>query len=162
MAESLAIIGLASALLQLVDFGTKVISRLRQFEEQATDGVACLKGVRNRLPLMLDLVKRILLQMEAGLVSDNSKEIMYPIVQNCITQAEELDKLFNRSLPAPKDSSWVRGKKAFYGVWSESEIERIDKGLKANFELLMQAGTFQAASHWDDSHAMLFAPTFTV
>lgn len=163
MAESIAMIGLASAIVQLVEFGTKVVRRLREFEEAAADGgVACLKSVRNRLPLMLDLVKKIMLQMEAGLVSDNSKEIMYPVVQNCISQAEELNGLFNKTLPGPKDSSWTRGKKAVYSIMSDAEIDRIDMGLKANFELLMQAGTFQAVNRRDGSNATTFAPTFTI
>ena len=160
MAEAFAIIGLAAALLQFVDFGTKVVRRLRQLEDQAAESTACLKSVRNRLPLMLDLVKKIMLQMEAGLVSDRSKEVMYPVVQNCISQAQELDKLFNRSLPQPQDNSWIRGKKAICSVWNESEIERIDAGLKTNFELLVQAGTFQAITRSGGPSSISFAPTF--
>lgn len=162
MAEAFAVIGLASALLQFVDFGTKVIRRLRQLEDQAAESTTCFRCVRNRLPLMLDLVKRIMLQMDAGLVSDKSKEVMYPVVQNCISQAQELDKLFNRSLPQPNDNPWVRGKKAIYGVWSESEIERIDVGMKSNFDLLVHAGTFQKNSRSDGSSTVSLAPTFTL
>ena len=162
MAEAFAIIGLASAILQFIDFGTKVIKRLRQLEDRAAESAASLRGVRVRLPMILDLVKKIRLQMEAGMVSEKSKEVMYPVVQDCLLQTQELDQLFNRTLPQPKDSSWVRGKKAIYGVWSESEIERIDEGLKSNFGLLMQAGTFQAINRQEGSHSMSFAPTFTL
>ena len=160
MAEALAIVGLAAALLQFVDFGTKVIRRLRQLEDQATESTACLKSVRNRLPLMLDLVKKMMLQMEAGLVSDESKEVMYPVVKNCISQAEELDKLFNKSVAQPKDNSWIRGKKAICSVWNDAEIERIDAGLKNNFELLVQAGTFQAIKGSGGTNSISNAPTF--
>ena len=162
MAEAFAAIGLASALLQFLEFGTKVIRRLRQLEDQTAESIACFRNVRNRVPLMLDLVKRIMLQMEAGRVSDKSKEVMYPVVQNCISQAQELDKLFNRTLPQSNDNSWVRGKKAIYGVLFESEIERIDTGMKSNFELLMHAGTFQTINRSEGSSSMSFAPTFTL
>ncbi|MCJ1396686.1 hypothetical protein MMC18_009578 [Xylographa bjoerkii] len=123
MAEAFAVIGLASALLQFIEFGTKVIRRLRQLEDHTAESKACFRDVRNRFPLMLDLVKKIMVQMEADLVSDKSKEAMYPVVQNCILQAQELEKLFDRTLPRPNDNSWVRGKKAIYGAGSESEIE---------------------------------------
>ena len=162
MAEAFAVVGLASALLQFLDFGTKVIRRLRQFENLATEGASCFKSVRNRFPLVLDLVKKIMLQMDAGLISDNSKEVMYPVVQNCISQAQAIDKLMNRSLPQQNDSSWVRGRKAVYGVWPESEVERIEAGLRSNFELLMEAGTFQTSDRSMDSNSISFAPTFTV
>lgn len=162
MAEAFAVIGLASALLQFLDFGTKVIRRLRQIEDQGAETPSCFKSVRNRFPLMLDLVKKIVLQMDAGLVSDKSKQVMYPVVRNIILQAQELDKLINRSLPQQGDSSWIRGKKAVYSVWSESELERVDAELKSNFELLMQAGTFQKINKGNGSPAISFAPTFTL
>ena len=162
MAEAFAVIGLASALLQLLDFGGRVIKRLRVLEDQGTGGAACFKGVRTRFPLMLDLVKRIMLQMEAGLVSENSKAVMYPVVQNCISQAQELDNLINKSLPQPSDNTWQRGKKAVYSVMSESEIERVDAELKSSFELLMQAGTFQRVNPAKEQNPITFAPSFTL
>ncbi|MCJ1309854.1 hypothetical protein MMC25_003515 [Agyrium rufum] len=162
MAEALALIGLASALVQFVDFGTKVIRHLRQIEDQAADIASWFKSARYRLPLMLDLVRKIMLQMDAGLVSDKSKEAMYPVVHDCISQAQELDRLLDKFSPKSRDSSWIRGKKAIYAVWSESEVERIDAGLKSNFELLMQAGTFQAINQSDGSKNISFAPTFTI
>lgn len=162
MAEAFAAVGLASALLHLVDFGTKVIRRLRDVEDYTAEGAAYLKSVRTRFPLMLDLVKKIMLQMEAGIVSDKSQEIMYPVVHNCIAQAQHLDKMISKSLPLPNDSSWIRGKKVVYSVWSESEIQRIDAALKSDFELLMQAGTFQKSDHSGHSKASSFAPTFSI
>ena len=162
MAETFAVIGLASALLHLLDFGGKVIKRLRVLEDQTTEGAACFRGVRTRFPLMLDLVKKIMLQMEAGLVSEKSKAVMYPVVQNCISQAQELDNLINKSLPQPSDNTWARGKKAIYSVLSESEIERVDAELKSSFELLIQAGTFQRVNSAKCSNPVTFAPSFTL
>ncbi|KAL8985980.1 MAG: hypothetical protein Q9205_000490 [Flavoplaca limonia] len=162
MAEAFAVIGLASALLQLLDFGGKVIKRLRVLEDQTTAGAACFRGVRTRFPLMLDLVKKIMLQMEAGLVSENSKAVMYPVVQNCLSQAQELDNLINKTLPQRSDNTWVRGKKAVYSVLSEPEIERVDAELKSSFELLIQAGTFQRLDPAEGLKSMTFAPSFTL
>lgn len=162
MAEAFAVIGLASALLQLLDFGGKVIKRLRVLEDQTTEGTACFKGVRTRLPLMLDLVKKIMLQMEAGLIGEKSQAVMYPVVQNCISQAQELDHLINKSLPQPSDNTWVRGKKAVYSVLAESEIGRVDAELKSSFELLIQAGTFQRGNPAIGSNSITFSPSFTL
>ena len=161
MAEALAVIGLASALCQLLDFGGKVIKRLRVLEDQTAEGAACFKGVRTRFPLMLDLVRRIQLQMDAGLISEKSIAVMCPVVQNCVSQAQELDNLINKSLPQPSDNTWQRGKKAVYSVLSESEIERVDAELKSSLELLMQAGTFQRDPA-KDLNPITFAPSFTL
>lgn len=162
MAEAFAVIGLAAALIQFIDFGTKVIRHLHEFEDQFADNASLFRGIRHRLPLTLDLVKKIMLQMEAGLINDKTKEAMQPVVQSCIVQAGELDKLLTKVLPSPKDNSWTRGKKAIYSVSAESEIERIDASLKSNFELLIQAGTFQALNRQETSQPICFAPTFTL
>lgn len=160
MAEAIAVIGFAAALLQFVDFGTKVIRRLHEFEDQSADNVSRIKGIRHRLPLTLDLVKKIQLQMDAGLINDKIKEAMYPVVQSCMAQAGELDELLTKVSPGPKDTPWIRGKKAIYSVSAESEIERIDAGLKSNFELLIQAGTIQGLNRLESSQPTTFAPTF--
>ncbi|KAL8885115.1 MAG: hypothetical protein Q9192_006702 [Flavoplaca navasiana] len=162
MAEAFAVIGLASALLQLLDFGGKVIKRLRVLEDQTTAGATCFRGVRTRFPLMLDLVKKFIMLMEAGLVSEKSRAVMYPVVQNCLSQAQELDNLINKTLPQRGDNTWVRGKKAVCSVLSEPEIERVDANLKSSFELLIQAGTFQRLDPAEGLKSMTFAPSFTL
>ena len=162
MAEAIAVIGLASALLTFIEFGTKVIRRLRQVEDHISESPNYFRNVRVRLPLMLDLIKKIMLQMEAGLVPNKSKEVMYPVVNSCIAYAQELDKLFDRILPQAKDGSWTRSKKAIYSVLSECDVERIDSGMKSNFDLLMQAGTFQTVSRQGDSATVSIAPTFAL
>ena len=105
MTEALIFVGFAVTLLQLIKFGTKIVRRLREIEDHTLEDSVYFKGLRIRFLLILDLVKKIMLQMDVDLVSDRSKEIMYSVVQNCITQAQQLDKLISRSLSLPKDNS---------------------------------------------------------
>ncbi|KAK0642099.1 hypothetical protein B0T16DRAFT_394266 [Cercophora newfieldiana] len=142
MAEALAMVGLASALVQFIEFGGKVLRQLRRLEADVSGVPAVFQSVRSRLPLMVDLVKKIMLRMDAGLVDENSQEMIYPVVRSCAMQAEQLDELIARALPHKNESSWSRGKKAITGVLIESEVERIDTAFKANFNLLAQASTF--------------------
>ncbi|OHF00441.1 hypothetical protein CORC01_04191 [Colletotrichum orchidophilum] len=142
MAEALAMIGLASALLQFAEFGGKVLRQLRRLESDATGVPAVFKNVRSRLPLMVDLVQKIILRMDAGLIDKKSQETMLPVVRSCMIQAEQLDSLVVKTLPQNHESHWSRGRKAVIGVLVESDVERIEAALKANFDLLAQAGTF--------------------
>lgn len=153
MAEAIAMIGLASALAQLIEFGGKVLRQLRKLEADAAGLPTLFQSIRSRLPLMVDLVKKIMLRMDAGLVDQSSQEMMLPVVQRCTAQAEELDKLISKTLPQPNESSWARGKKAVFGVLAETEIERIDGVLKANIDLLAQAGLFHAVGDGDHMQA---------
>ena len=78
MAEALAIIGLASAIVQFIDFGTRVLRQLHRLNDEVSSGPQAYQDIRTRLPLMLDLVKKIRLQIEAGEVDKNSQAVMLP------------------------------------------------------------------------------------
>lgn len=162
MAETFAIIGLVAALSQFVEFGSKVVRQLRRLEVDVAESPVVFRNVRNRLPLMLDLVKKIMLQMDAGLVSGSSQEVMLPVIRSCVSQAAQLDDLVTKALPQSKESSWMRGKKAVMGVLAEPEVERIDAALKANFDLLVQAGTFQSINRLDRPESVALSSTFNL
>ena len=162
MAEVIAVIGLASALLSFVDFGSKVVRQLRQLENDISDSPQVFQSVRIRLPLMLDLVQKIMLQLDAGTVDKGTQEHMLPIVKSCVHQAENLDTLIQKSLPGTHDSAWRRGKKAVVGVLGEAEIQRIDAALKVNFDLLVQAGTFQSLTRLDRSGSAQMPSSYTM
>ncbi len=146
MAEAIAAIGLVASIVQLIDFGSKVVSRLHGLNAELADGPRVLHDLRTRLPLMLDLVKEIKSRMDAGEVSNASQEVMWPVIQSCLIQLRTLDDLLSKSVPRSDDSTWLRRRKAVFGAFREPEMQKIDSVLKTNFDLLVQAGTFQSVS----------------
>ncbi|MCJ1392735.1 hypothetical protein MMC18_005606 [Xylographa bjoerkii] len=130
MAEALAVIGLVSSIVQLVEFGPNVF-----------------RDVADRLPLMIDLVKKIQSQVEHGQVLQSSQHVFLPVVQSCSLQVKVLDELLTKSLPAPKDSPFKRGSKALVSIVRESEIEKFDAVLNMNFSILVQAGTYHSVTN---------------
>ena len=62
MAEALAAIGLASAIVSFIDFGSRTVRQLRKLEAETAEQPKVFRGVRTRLPLMLDLMKKLQLQ----------------------------------------------------------------------------------------------------
>ena len=141
MAEALAVVGLVSAIVQFIDFSTKIVNRLDEFQAEVADGPKVYQDVQNRLPLMLDLVNKIQVRVAAGQIDRPSQVTMLPIIESCISQVSLLGNLLSKALPEANDSSWARGKKAFRSVIRESEMEKIDHNLRTNFELLVQAET---------------------
>ena len=141
MAEALAVVGLVSAIVQFIDFSTKIVNRLDEFQAEVADGPKVYQDVQNRLPLMLDLVNKIQVRVAAGQIDRPSQVTMLPIIESCISQVSLLGSLLSKALPEANDSSWARGKKAFRSVIRESEMEKIDHNLRTNFELLVQAET---------------------
>ena len=58
MAEAVAAIGLASSIVQLLAFGSKVAARLNEFKSDSQDLSGTLKTIKVQLPLILNTVKR--------------------------------------------------------------------------------------------------------
>lgn len=152
MAEAVAAISLASALITFVDFSARVLRQLRRFDEDVNDCPQIFQGVRTRLPLMIDLVKKIMLQMDAGLVDVPAQKLMLPILESCQQQAKQLDIIVEKAMPQRTDSTWKRGRKAVMSVMQEHDVSSLDAGLKQNFDLLLQAGTFQSVQRLDEKH----------
>ena len=160
MAEALAAIGLASALMQFIDFGSKVLRQLRRIEQDAENNPVIFRNVRTRLPLMLDFVKKLGYQMDAGLVPAESQAAMFPVIGRCVSQAQQLELLIDKALPRPTDSTWSKGKKAVIGVLAESDVQRINSALESDFDLLAQTGTFLSASRRDNEKPTPAPSTF--
>src|SRR4051812_36129539 len=104
MAETFAAIGLAAAILQFIDFGGKVLRQLRRLEADAVGVPTVFQNIRSRLPLMVDLVEKIMRRMDAGLVDPSSQEMMLPVVRSFTVQAKQLDALITKSLPQKNES----------------------------------------------------------
>lgn len=146
MAEALAALSLVSAIIQLVDFSSKVYGRIRELQEDASNAPRVFQDVRNRIPLMVELLKNIKQRLDGGDYSIGSQETMLPVVESCFGQMKNLDKLLDKATSRPNESTFSRGRKAIYSVMRESDLERIDSGLRTNFDLLVQAATLQALS----------------
>lgn len=156
MAEAVAIIGLVSAIVQFVDFGTRVVNRLHEFQSEVADGPKVYQDIQNRLPLMLELVNKIQVRLVAGQIDRPSQATMLPVVESCILQMKLLSDLLFNVFPQASESSWKRGKRAFYSVTRESEIEKIDHALRTKFELLVQAETLRSHdARGPESHQMV-------
>jgi hypothetical protein len=53
MAEAVAVIGLLSSIVQLVDFGTKLIDRLNEFASATEDVPVSFRSIKSQLPLAI-------------------------------------------------------------------------------------------------------------
>jgi uncharacterized coiled-coil protein SlyX len=109
MAEALALVGLVSSIIQFVDFGTKVIHRLNEFQCTVTEVPKSFRDVKNQLPLLIDTLKRTQNQADAGYVSEETAKALKPVVEGCSSQVQLLSSILDKTLPANKASNWQRG-----------------------------------------------------
>jgi hypothetical protein len=136
MAEALAIIGLVSAIVQFVDFGSKIVERLQDFYSSVNEVPKAFRDVKVELPLLLNTLKRTQAQAESGALSKETQEALLPVVEGCRSQVELLDSSLVKSLPKLGDSSLRRGMTAFLSVGQEKKVEQITTTLRKYVQTL--------------------------
>ena len=135
MAEAVATIGLVSAILQITDFGAKLIERLND------TGIAWMRcpkafaAISLELPPLLNILNRTKEQAESGVMDQTSQEALLP-VRDCLSRADILHDLLVRSIPLKGDSSWKRSVKALSSIAHEKKIEQIVTALRHHVQLL--------------------------
>ncbi len=125
MAEALAIVGLASAIVQFVDFSTKIIHRLDEFQSRVGEVPQTFRDLKIQLPLLQDTLKRAKAEVDAGLIDADTQRAVLDVVEGCQLQVKRLDDILIKTLPTPADSRWRRGMKAFSSVRQERDVREI-------------------------------------
>ena len=136
MAEAVAVIGLASSIVQLLDFGSKVGARLNEFKSDSQDLSGTLKTIKVQLPLILNTVKRTQEQAQNGLVSEPTAEALQAVVKDCKQAVIQLDGILTKILPPKGASSWQRRAFAFKSLAYDKEIQRTTSYLDRNISVL--------------------------
>jgi N-terminal domain on NACHT_NTPase and P-loop NTPases len=105
VAEALAIVGLVSAIVQFVDFGSKVIERLNEFSSDIHELPKTFQTVKAQLPLLISTLSRTQRQATAGHVSDATAVALKPIIDACLNEIKVLQLILDKTLPPQKSLS---------------------------------------------------------
>lgn len=141
MAESLAAVGLVSAIVQFVDFTVKVIERLNEFHSKVKDAPQPFSDFKVRLPLMRITLDNIRSQAQAKFVDPKAQEALFDVVSGCQAQVQVLDDILSRMLPARGDGRV--GMKALSSVVHEKTLRRaMDRIQEYQLSLIHHQTTF--------------------
>src|SRR2546430_15314895 len=125
MAEALPIVGLVAAIVQFVDFSSKIVHRLNEFHCSLEEVPKSFREIKTELPLLIDTLERTKKQTEDGCFSKNTQEAVGSVVKGCQLQLKQLYEILEETLPAKGDSSWRRGRKALSSIGQESKVQQI-------------------------------------
>ena len=137
MADALAIIGLVSAIVQFVDFGSKIVGRLNEYREAGNNVPKTFQNISVDLPLVINNLKRAKNQADAGEISDETANVLKPVVEACLAQTKQLEELLEKALPAEGDSTWRRSKKAFASLANGTAVQKIMSELESHLRHLL-------------------------
>ncbi|KFY32241.1 hypothetical protein V493_00374, partial [Pseudogymnoascus sp. VKM F-4281 (FW-2241)] len=127
MADPLTIVGIVANIVQLVDFSTKVLARLHDFQSSLGEIPKAFRHIKDELPVLQDALKQTKDKIEHGVIEDSTKAALLPAVQGCKVQIEALDVLLAETLPVAGDSRLKKTTKALWSITQDSKVESITK-----------------------------------
>jgi hypothetical protein len=136
MAEALAIVGLVSAIVQFVDFGTKVVERLNEFGSAIQELPKTFQAIKVQLPLLIDALNRTQRQADAGCVSSATAVALKPLIDACLNEIKVLQTILDKTLPPQKSSSWQRRLLALRSLAHDKDVNRSITKLESHIRLL--------------------------
>ena len=116
MAEAIAVISFVSATCALVDYGSKVITRLNAFRKNVSELPASFHHISVQLPLLVDIVRRLNDQASQGELSAETESLLRPVVGSLHNEIEKLDVVLRKVLPSSDASTWEKGVKGIYSL----------------------------------------------
>jgi hypothetical protein len=130
MAEAVAVVGIVASIVQLVDFSTRVVRRLEEFHTKAGEIPKSFRHIKVELPLLSTTLQQIRGAIDAGSVSNGTKDALLPVISGCREQITQLDAILEKTLPENDDGWRKRSKKAITSLHQDGTVEIIAKILR--------------------------------
>lgn len=137
MAEALAVVGVVANIVQLVDFGSKVLYRLNDFQSCCGEIPKTFKHIKDELPILLETLTQIKVVAEKGSMGEETKNALSLVVNGCQTQITLLDNLISSLLPQEGDSWRKKTDKAILSLRQDSKIITITAILRTHIQSLI-------------------------
>lgn len=129
MTEAVAAVSFVSSILQLVDFGTKVVKQLHEFLHCVDEIPSSLRDITLELPLLIEALQQIKHHANNGYYRPQVESMLRPIINACSVEITCLDVILLKSLPKQQDSKKSRCLKAAYSLLHEKETIKINSNL---------------------------------
>ena len=142
MAEALAVVGIVANIIQLVDFGSRVLKRLEEYQSKLGEIPEAFRHIKAELPILLDALRQTKAAIDAGSMQDETKNALLPAVEGCGVQIKALDDVIMKALPASGDSWARRGRKALGSLRYDAKVEKIITVIRGYIQTL----TYHAAA----------------
>src|SRR6266568_1890549 len=136
MAEALAVAGVVASIVQLVDFGSKVLHRLNDFQSGLGEIPKIFRHVKSELPILLETLNRTKDAVEKGSIKEETKKALLLVVNECQTQITLLDDLISGSMPQAGDSWRKKTGKAILSLGQDAKVAKITTILRTHIQSL--------------------------
>ena len=104
MAEAVALMALAAAITQLVDYGRAIAARISDYRTTVSGSPRAFKGLETNLPLIVDALNRIGNQAKSGAVSEETSRALFPVIVDYHALIKSLNEILVKVLPLSTDA----------------------------------------------------------
>ncbi|KAK4691627.1 hypothetical protein P7C71_g5408, partial [Lecanoromycetidae sp. Uapishka_2] len=136
MVEALAVVGVVSAIVQFVDFGTRVANRLIDFSTGINNVPKAFHEIKTQLPLIIDTLRHTKDQADAQQLSEVTASALNPVIDECTLQVKELENILTKVLPTEQDSGWKKKLKAVSSLGQDKAVAQIQVSLDKQIHVL--------------------------
>ena len=150
MAEAVAVIGVIASIVDIVEFASKIVSRLHSYSSSASALPASFQSVADQLPLLIRVLDRFRSRIENTALSNEGTDALLPVLLNTSNDVKSLHKILKAALPKAEASSMERATKALTSLSLEKETARVLQRVHSNIQLLVFAQTLDHAERQDD------------
>lgn len=135
-AEALAVVAIVANILQLVDFSSKAISRVKEYGEDAQDIPKTFQDIQTGLPLIVHTLGEIQTRVADGRVPEESCKALKGVLGNCKVKLVELKIIFEKVLPQDNASKGKRLWKGLVSLRQDKKVEEISQALWRSLQSL--------------------------
>jgi hypothetical protein len=136
--DPLSAIGLASSIVQFIDFGLRVARRLDEFSSKNPGEVPkSLQAINTQLPLLLNALGRIKSDAQIKNLDFDTKCILRGMVSGCMAQIVEVEQMINEISSAPGDNFKTKLRKVFTSLKYDEKIWEVERNLHTYISVLI-------------------------
>ncbi|KAG9229203.1 hypothetical protein BJ875DRAFT_547149 [Amylocarpus encephaloides] len=136
MSEALAVIGIVSSIIQLVDFSSKVVKRLDDLAASVGEVPRAFRHIKTELPLITESLRRIKNQARTGGLDKKTIDAVDLVIKDCQGEIMRLESILDRMVPSAEASKWERRRKALLSLTEDKHVEEIAKSLGRYVQVL--------------------------
>ena len=136
MAEALGIVSIVSSIVQLVDFGSKVLERLHDYQIALKDVPGTFRAVKRELPILLDTLKQTQSAEENDALREETKRALLPVVEACVKNVKDLGDIVDKNLPGVGDSWRKKSRKAIASFRLDKKVDKIVAEIQRHIHIL--------------------------
>ncbi|ESZ93264.1 ankyrin 2,3/unc44 [Sclerotinia borealis F-4128] len=136
--DPLTAIGLASAVIQFIDFGLKIAARLNDLNRSNSSQIPkSLQAISTQLPLLVSSLGRMKTHSQINHLDFDSKCILRGVVAGCTAQIEKIEDIIDKISAVPGDAFKVKIRKVFVGLRCDEKVWEIERNLQTYISVLV-------------------------